>query len=451
MEAKCRDLGVSLRPWQQGAARLILSKRADGRYATTVGGVGMSIPRQVGKTFMVGAIIFALCLLRPGLTVIWTAHRVRTAQETFKKMQGFARRARVAPFVDDIVRGSGSEAVLFRNGSRILFGARATGFGRGFDEVDIIVFDEAQILDEASLDDMIPAANQSRQETGALLLFMGTPPRPRDDGEVFTGMRSDALSGLDGDLAWVEFGADVGYEPTALPAPLSAEDLAQVAKANPSYPQDTPLEAILRMRKKLSPESFVREGLGLWDADTSLGIFSGWPQCRDPEVEVDPARVAAIGLGGDPDGLWGSIGGAQELEDGRVAVGVVDRREGQDWLVAEAERIQLQYGCDVVLDKGGPLAHLVKPLTDAGVRLVTYDGAQFSAACVQFWERIKGRQVVNPGHAALDAQIKAARWRYIGDRRAYGRKLGEVDLLEAVAMAAEVAHSSNYDVLDSVL
>jgi hypothetical protein len=89
---KCRELGVSFRPWQHGAGQVILAKRASGKYAATIGGTGMSIPRQVGKTFLVGAIVFALCLLFPNLTVIWTAHRLRTADETFGKMQAFAKR-----------------------------------------------------------------------------------------------------------------------------------------------------------------------------------------------------------------------------------------------------------------------------------------------------------------------------------------------------------------------
>src|SRR5690606_5249195 len=65
-------LGIRFDPWQQGAGQLILSKDADGYYACTVGGVTMSIPRQVGKTFMIGWIVFALCIIHPGLTVTWS-------------------------------------------------------------------------------------------------------------------------------------------------------------------------------------------------------------------------------------------------------------------------------------------------------------------------------------------------------------------------------------------
>src|SRR5690606_33244865 len=156
---RCAEFGVRFDAWQDGAGRVILAKRDDGSYACSVGGAVMSIPRQVGKTFLVAAIVFALCLLNPGLTVLWTAHRLRTANETFAKLQAFARRKKIAPHVAKVVLGSGDEEIIFTNGSRILFGARERGFGRGFDDVDVEVFDEAQILTENAVDDMIPAMN----------------------------------------------------------------------------------------------------------------------------------------------------------------------------------------------------------------------------------------------------------------------------------------------------
>jgi hypothetical protein len=55
---------------------------------------------------------------------------------------------------------------------------------------------------------MVAAANQSQQEAGALLFFMGTPPRPSDPGEEFTNRRSKALSGRNKNIVYVEFSAD---------------------------------------------------------------------------------------------------------------------------------------------------------------------------------------------------------------------------------------------------
>ena len=53
------NLGISFDRWQQDLAKVALGKRRDGKYAATVGGVVLSIPRQVGKTFWAGSVIFA--------------------------------------------------------------------------------------------------------------------------------------------------------------------------------------------------------------------------------------------------------------------------------------------------------------------------------------------------------------------------------------------------------
>src|ERR1019366_6544922 len=86
VEAKCREWGDEFDCWQADAGRVILAKRADGLYAATVGGVTLSIARQVAKTFLVTRIIFALCVLFPGLKVLWTAHHTATLGNTFRSL-----------------------------------------------------------------------------------------------------------------------------------------------------------------------------------------------------------------------------------------------------------------------------------------------------------------------------------------------------------------------------
>ena len=59
VEARIRDFGDSFDEWQRGASALILGKRESGDYAATVGGVTLSIPRQVAKTYMISRLVFA--------------------------------------------------------------------------------------------------------------------------------------------------------------------------------------------------------------------------------------------------------------------------------------------------------------------------------------------------------------------------------------------------------
>lgn len=419
VQAKCADLGIRPRSWQPDVGRLILAKRADGKYAATIGGTGLSIPRQVGKTFLVGMIVFALCLLRPNLTVIWTAHRVRTAEETFGKMQKFAKRKAVKPHILKIVLGSGDEAILFRNGSRILFGARDAGFGLGFDEVDVLIFDEAQRLKESTLDDMIPATNQSRQETGALLLFMGTPPRPTDNGEVFTRMRTEALDDEDDDTAWVEFGADEDFLPTPPPADLDETDWAQVAKANPSFPQDTPREAILRMRKKLGPESFLREGLGIWDKPDlhrTVVDLNDWLDLTDdgPESGTKPDGLA-VDASHDREFSVAACWADEEFAHAEEVWASGDEAATLQWVVARAGR-----RIPVVIDSMSPAASLIPALKAQGVTVHTGTASDMAKACGLWFGEVLAGRLTHGNQPAVNAALMAATQRDIGTAGGWG-------------------------------
>ena len=150
-------LGIEFDYWQDALGMLILAKRADGRYAAGIGGVVMSLCRQVGKTFLIGSMVFMLCILHPGLLVLWTAHRSRTSDETFGDMRSMARRKGARRRIARIRSANGQQEVAFANGSRILFGARERGFGRGFKGVGIVILDEAQILTETAMSDMVHA------------------------------------------------------------------------------------------------------------------------------------------------------------------------------------------------------------------------------------------------------------------------------------------------------
>jgi hypothetical protein len=453
VQAKCGELGIRFRWWQQAVGRLILSKRADGKYAATIGGTGLSIPRQVGKTFLVASIVFALCLLRPGLTVIWTSHRLRTAEETFKKLQGFARRSKIKPHVLKVILGSGEEEILFRNGSRIMFGARERGFGRGFDEVDVVIYDEAQILGEAALDDIVPATNQCRQDTGALLLFMGTPPKPDDKGEVFSRMRREALSGGDTDTGWVEFGADPDYTPPPPTVKLASADWAQVAKANPSYPDDTPAEAILRMRKQLGPDSFPREGLGIWDDDSLTTIpLRTWNSCGDAAGRIVGKVILSVDM--SLDRTRTVIGVCGQREDGRRQVEIAAARPGTAWVAEALKEASALWDAPVMVAStaASPAAALIPDLIDAGLDVVPVSGTELAQACGHLLDSVIERKITHLADDALTAAVAGAE-KKPGEAYVFTRK-GDTDIspLYAITLALwgwTTRHASG-DILQAV-
>lgn len=57
--------------------------------------------------------------------------------------------------------------------------------------------------------------------------------------------------------------------------------------------------------------------------------------------------------------------------------------------------------------------------------------------------------LVHPGDKGLTESVLAAPWRTVGDRRAFGRKGGDISLLEAVTLAAWKAGERTASVYES--
>ena len=442
--AKCAEMGVSFDPWQHGIGSVALGKRRSGKYAATVGGVVMSIPRQVGKTFLVGMIVIALCVIFPGFTALWTAHRTRTASMTFASMQAMVKKKKIWPHIDAIRTSNGEQEIRFKNGSIIMFGAREQGFGRGFDKVDAEIFDEAQILSEKALEDMVPAANQSTQEAGALLFFMGTPPRPSDPGEEFSNRRSKALSGKAKNIVYVEFAADPGADP---------DDREQWAKANPSFPHRTPVESMERMRENLTDDdSFKREALGIWEAEDSARVIDedSWNRVADPASMAIERLSLAIDV--PPDRAIASVALAGQRADGRWHVELDDSRKGVDWVipwvVSRASKNRLHA---VVVDEMSGLVEKRRDRyfligTDVVVTLAAAEGRDMAIACAKFYDGVIDRSVMHTDQPQVNVALSLARKRPLAGGWAWNRKDAASDITPIVAETLALWGAQNENV-----
>ena len=432
MQKTCSEkLGVEFDEWQKGAGRLMLAKRADGALAASIGGVGMSLPRQVGKTFLLAGVIFALCIDMPGLLVIWTAHHSRTFDETFMSMQAFSTRVKVAPHIQQVYTGSNTEEIRFHNGSRILFGARERGFGRGIPGVDILVMDEAQILSDRAMESMLATLNTSQF---GLHLYVGTPPdHMAANSESFTRMRTEAISGESDDLVWIECGADDDADP---------DDRKQYAKANPSYPHRTPLTSIQRLRKKLTPEGFLREGLGVWPA-VGGGLISPetWSALVDPQSE--PLDPVSFGLHVNRGQTQAAIAVAGYRADGKIHVGVIPAATDQPvtslpgtaWIAPRVkELVEKWKPCATVIDEKSEAGALIEDIAALGVEVEKTTATTMANACVRFLAAVNEDEIRHHGNAALQASVTAGKPRDLLDSWAWDRKDKRSDITQLVAV-----------------
>lgn len=408
----CRaKLGITYDDWQHGLGRVILAKRADGKLASTIDGIGLSAPRQVGKTYLFSGLLFALCIDMPGLLVIWSAQHSRTHEETFRDMQGFAGRSKVKPFIKHVHTGSGTEEIAFHNGSRVLFGAREAGFGRGIPGVDVLVFDEAQILSEKAMSNMLATMNTSKF---GLHVYIGTPPKPEDAGksEVFTRMRSQAAAGELTDGAWIEIGAESDDKP---------DDRKVWLRMNPSHPRRTPAESILRLRRKLSEGDFRREGMGIWDEKVSASSRLIPPDAwEDTTTDEAPAGTRSLAIVFDFDGSRQAVAGAVKHDDG-IHVELIGAHSGPSelgtqslaaWLTSDPEKPERWRTLAAIsIAGGGEAGALHKALADAGVpkqMLHVMTTPQVMAANAMMLDAVRDRTLSHPRGGeddALDASV----------------------------------------------
>lgn len=454
----CRDdLGISFDGWQDGMGQLLLARSTvkhlwdGGMLAHTVGGFHLSAMRQIGKTYFVAGALFGLCQKYPGLLVIWTAHHSATSDETFEAIQGFANRVRIRPHIEFIHTGSGDEEVKFYNGSRILFGARERGFGRGIPGVDVMMFDEGQIMSERAMQNMIATLNTSWL---GLHIYAGTPPKPEDNSENWMRMHDEAWEIEDSsivvvhtnDMVWVEFGADDNVDRAA-----GRDDVRQWIR-NPSFPHRTPIQAFMRLRRKLNDEGFDREGLGLYDPKgKSIFDMNRWNDLILEGVE-QPNRAALV-LDVSPTQSWSCLGIAAEIpgtaesddEEDRVLIMVKSIRgtTGVAKVIKELDKERDLF--DIALTPGAARA-IETELVKLGVEYEIMPTNEVAASYGTLQAAIKAGTVAHVGQPELDVAMKAVKSRFLqtGESQSFDRRevkekakgqVDEIDTSPAVAAA----------------
>jgi len=96
--------------------------------------------------------VFAMCCLNPGTTIVWTCHSMDAMRDTMAIFDEIS--LDLSLFIEKLSRAHGEERLIFINGSRIYFGARERGFGRGMSP-DVLVLDQADVMSERTERDMV--------------------------------------------------------------------------------------------------------------------------------------------------------------------------------------------------------------------------------------------------------------------------------------------------------
>ncbi len=342
--------GTILDPWQLDTMCDWMGRGANGRWsAPTCGG---SVSRQNGKSLLVeGRSESGMIMLNE--QVIYTAHLQKTATETFEEMRDFFETPALRKYVADIRTALGREQIILENGARIKFLARTRNGGRG-QHGDLLIFDEAQELDENAQASFLPAISASLNPQ---TIYTGTPPDPTAAGTVFRGIRRKALENKTSKTAWFEFSTNEIGDVT---------DKSRWAETNPALGIRILMSTIESECEQMDPDTFARERLGWWSPEVDNKLETAldkkaWESCKSEELK--PTGKTAYGVKFSADGSLVCLSGAVCPTGGKARISLIEQKptgEGirwlADWLNARADKascvvIDGRNGVDVLVDR----------------------------------------------------------------------------------------------------
>jgi phage terminase large subunit-like protein len=427
-------VGLVLDPWQRLVLDYGLGESPADRRRWAAFEVAMVLPRQNGKGSVLMAREIAGLFMFHERLILHSAHEVKTAREAFERIATIIEECpALRRKTSRIYQANGKEGIQLTDGCRLLFLARSTGSGRGFSG-DVIVLDEAQILDDGPMRAMLPTLSA---RPNPQVWYAGTTGNERSPH--LSGVRRRAKTGTDPWLAYLEWGLDelAYFDANAAGRECMAADQANWAAANPAlgiriFPNYVEME-----RAAMSPEGFAAErlGIGEWPTEGGGGVIpiEWWEACGSNDgIRPDGDLWLAVDVTPDTRGATIAVAGLRG--DGRVGVEIIDQRPGSDWV---PERVAELWGdwpiATIVVDKGGPAGTLLDPLTALNLTVTVPSSQEVAQAAEGFFDAIRDGVICHQRDSRLNWAVAGAKKRPIGEAWGWGRRASTVDISPLVA------------------
>lgn len=411
-------------PWQKHVLDVALEVKPDGRMAYRE--VGLTVPRQSGKTTLLLVLILLKALSEPKQNIRYTAQTSKDARD--KWMDDWLPILEGSDFASQFRarKQNGHEALLFRNGSRqgLLATTKKSGHGG---TVDLGILDESFAHPDWRLEQALSPAMNTRPRPQ--LWVVSTAGTPEDSPFLWSKVeagRYRAAEGVREGTAYFEWSAAEDADPG---------DENVWWSCMPALGITTPIEAIREEFGKMQLSEFRRAYLNQWvtalsDPVIPLEVWNGLADERSEmvgdlalafDVTPDRARSSIAAAGQRPDGLW--------------HVEIVDARAGTDWLPRKlVELVEAHGPSGVYCDPGGPAGSVLPALQRLGLEPVTVSGAEHARACGLLFESAMQKQLRHLGTVELIAALDGAAQRPLVDAWAWSRKSSNVDISPLVAV-----------------
>lgn len=344
--------GNRMDPWQELVVECWLGLDEDGNYNVT--SAGLALPRQNGKNVCLEARELYGMLIN-GEKILHTAHQVKTSKKSFRRLSAIfedKRYPEIMAMVKNIRRTNGEEAIELLNGGSIEYSARSRQAARGFDGISVVVFDEAQELQDDQLEAIMATLSASTTGTRQLI-YTGTPPYPGCPGTVFRRRRTNCIQNTGPHNAWHEWSVEAENVEQ-----INVSDTTLWYMTNPALGIRLTEEFTEEELTTMTPDGFARERLGWWsplltENDSAINE-ADWKACCSDQMK--PEGKTAYGVKFSPDSTFVTLCGAVIPKEGPARISLIAMKQvgmGTKWL---ADWLNERYGeasCVVIDGKNG--------------------------------------------------------------------------------------------------
>lgn len=448
----CKEYWFDPDPWQRMLLDDWLTRDEYGRLLCVT--AGLSCPRQNGKNGAIEALEFYLMLTDGNTHILHTAHQVKTARKAFERLsRAFAMNPdpEIRAMVDHIRNTNGQEGIFLTNGASIEYVARSRGSARGFDNITLVIWDEAQELQQPHVDALMYTLGASKGDR--MMIYTGTPPSPDVTADVFRLRRKRFIERPSARSCYHEWGI------TDLPRrDVTFEDLIDaVYDTNPAMGTRLDEDFTREEFDNATLEGFCRERLGWWQ---EFGIAanvvsrSTWDKRATP-APPDSGKVC-FAVKFSADGSTGALCAAIRPENGPVHVELVTQmsmEEGTrcfaDWLLdaidvasfviidgksdAEPLRQRLLQGRPDKDDPDERERYSKKAVAVART-------ADLVEACSMFVDAVREGDITHFAQPLLTDSVTKSTKRLIGKEGGYGFGAGSEGVAPEPAEAAALAY-----------
>lgn len=431
----------TLDPDQRLVVEVMMATNSAGRWAAET--TGREMPRQNGKGDEL-EVVELWGLVERGEAILHTVHdavllATQAQQRLLGVIEGHAdlRRRMARRWL-----GTGQQMTEMRNGGVIWYRTRTSGGGRGVDNVDRVVMDEAQHATEEHAAAITPTllANPNPQLNALGSAGIG------GKSSWWWGVRRRALAPDPGRFGYVGHTVErvsVAADGQVVQVPVDVSDRRLWAGANPAIAagRGGGMAFLEEQLRRLGADRFAREHLGVWDADPGAQggerLFGAgvWEAVNAASVAQPENVTFAVAVHPDRTSAAIAVAGAGG------SCGLVDRRAGVGWTIDELVRIAKPRGARVAVSSTGPSGSLIQDLERAGVTVVPIAGTDMRDACGWMFDAVLERKVVVQRHVDLDVAVVQVVKKPMGDAFVWERRAGDVSAFEALTLAAWVAQA----------